>query len=631
MPLIVGTAGHIDHGKTALVRALTGQETDRLREERERGISITLGFAHYDAPNGVRAGVVDVPGHERFVRTMLAGAHGMDLVLFVVAADDGIMPQSEEHLDILHVLGVSRGIFVITKIDLVEPARVEAVREEIEILAHGTTLEGAPILAVSAVTGTGLEALRQAIAAALAAPEPPAAAGPFRLPVDRAFVMRGHGVVVTGTSIAGAIADGDMVRVLPSGRTARVRGLQVHGVPVTQAAARQRVAINLGGVDRPEVARGDVVCHPAIERSTDRADVWVALRPAARTPVEHHGRVRVHVGTAERFGKLILLDGRAALTPGEGGFAQLVLEAPVVALGGDRFVVRDQAARRTLGGGTVLSPFAERHEVGDPATLRALEAARAGGPGAVAAALALSPRLGETAEAVAIALATDADTVRRCLRDGDAVEIPDVVETLWVSRARWTKVETLILEAVAGAHARDPLAPGIALEHVRSRLPWEVAPRTFRAAVDGLVDAGRLVKDGDVLRDPSHRVALDATKDRLAGRVADTLAAAGLTPPSVLVLAEELGERPDALRAVLGPLERAGRVVRVSSELYYHPDAVATGKAAIASHCREHGEITAAALRDRLGASRKFAIAFLDWCDRTGFTTRVGDARRLRR
>jgi selenocysteine-specific elongation factor len=272
MGVIIGTAGHIDHGKTSLVRALTGQDTDRLKEEKERGISIDLGFAHFDAPDGARAGVIDVPGHERFIRNMLAGAHGVDFVLFTVAADDGVMPQTEEHLDILHLLGVARGIFVVTKSDLVDAARVAAVCEEIEILAAGTTLEGAPIVPVSSMTGAGLPELRAEIERQLTMPRAAPAHGPFRLPVDRAFVMHGHGTVVTGTAIAGTVHEGEFVRVLPGGERVRVRNLQVHGVAVAEAGSGQRVAMNLVGIERAETGRGHVVCHEAIARTTVRFD-----------------------------------------------------------------------------------------------------------------------------------------------------------------------------------------------------------------------------------------------------------------------------------------------------------------------------------------------------------------------
>ena len=330
MNVIIGTAGHIDHGKTALIKALTGIETDRLKEERERGISIDLGFAHFDA-DGVAAGVVDVPGHERFIRNMLAGAHGIDLVLLVVAADDGVMPQTEEHLDILHLLGARRGVVAMTKVDLIDATRRRAVHEEIEILLSGTGLEGSPVVEVSTLTGEGLPALRATIAAAVRDYTRPEPAGCFRLPVDRAFVMRGHGVVVTGTAIAGTVRPGATLRILPGGAEVRVRAVQVHGQAVEQAAHGQRVALNLGGVEHDALHRGQIICDPELERVTDRFDAWVELRPAARRPLAGHAEVRVYAGTVEAMGKVIWLDGRAALAPKQSTFAQLVLREPIAA------------------------------------------------------------------------------------------------------------------------------------------------------------------------------------------------------------------------------------------------------------------------------------------------------------
>src|SRR5215470_7292720 len=376
MPLIIGTAGHIDHGKTSLIRALTGQETDRLKEEQERGISIDLGFAYFDLPHGDRAGIVDVPGHERFIRNMLAGAHGVDLVLFTVAADDGVMPQSEEHLDFLHLLGLKKCIFVITKADIVDPARIAEVQEEIEILTLDTTLEGAPIIPVSSVTGLGLDQLRQEIITQLSSYERPPLPGYFRLPIDRAFVMKGHGVVVTGTAVAGTVHEGDTVRLLPGGEETRVRSIQVHGQSVTSAKWGQRVAVNLVGLEKHNLPRGHVVCHPKLTFTTQRFDAFVEIRPGAKRDVENHERVRVHIGTAEVIGKVIILDGREILPPRSSGYCQIVLEEPVVALRGDRFILRNQTAQGTLGGGEVILPFANRHRRAETSVSERLTALR---------------------------------------------------------------------------------------------------------------------------------------------------------------------------------------------------------------------------------------------------------------
>src|ERR1051325_4967331 len=362
MPSIIGTAGHIDHGKTSLIKALTGQDTDRLKEEKERGISIDLGFAHFDLPDGSSAGVVDVPGHERFIKNMLAGAHGIDVVLFTVAADDGVMPQTEEHLDIVHLLGIRLGVFVITKIDLVSPARTAEVEEEIKILTLGTALEDAPIIPVSSVTGTGLAELKNELVRVIQSNQKRAPAGYFRLPVDRAFILQGHGVVVTGTSLSGELKTGDHVRCLPGPHTFRVRSIQVHGKAVESAGWGQRVALNLTGAERASVDRGQVICDDRLTLTTDRFDAFVEVRPAAKKGIKNHQRVRVHVGTAERLGKIVLLDGRDKAEPKSSTYAQITLGEPLMALRADHFILRDETGQRTLAGGSVIHPWAGPHK-----------------------------------------------------------------------------------------------------------------------------------------------------------------------------------------------------------------------------------------------------------------------------
>ncbi len=634
MPVVIGTAGHIDHGKTALVRALTGQDTDRLKEEKERGISIDLGFAWFDAPDGTRAGVVDVPGHERFIRNMLAGAHGMDLVLFTVAADDGVMPQTEEHLDILHLLGVRRGIWVVTKIDLVDAARVAAVREEIEILAVDSTLESAPILAVSATTGEGLEALRAEIVRQLRLPAPPAGGGPFRLPVDRAFVMRGHGVVVTGTAIAGTVHDGDVVRIVPGGDEARVRNLQVHGTPVTEAHHGQRVALNLAGVERQDLGRGCVVCDVRLAHTTTRFDAFVEVRPGARRPLVSHGRVRVHVGTAEVLGKVVVLGGRPSLMPRERGWVQLALVEPVLALRGDRFIVRDETARWTLGGGVVVNPFADRHRRDEPDLTEKLAALRDGDDASAAhTLLGLVPSFACDVATIASALGMDPGHVGAslaCASDVMAIAEAGVPEA-YTTTEKWERLRADVVTRVAAAHREKPLEPGVEMEHLRSQAPFDVSAKMFRWCIDRLCAQKVLVREESLVRLPEHRVAL-ATDARALGEHLERLLGEGrFTPPDLRQLEDALEIDRARLVQVLGVLEKERRVVRVAPDLYYAPEAAEEAKRLLADHCRAHGEISAATFRDLIGASRKFAIAFLDWCDRTGVTTRVGDLRRLRR
>ncbi|MEO2167977.1 MAG: selenocysteine-specific translation elongation factor, partial [bacterium] len=358
---ILGTAGHIDHGKTELIHAITGQETDRLEEEKRRGISIELGFAHHEI-DGTRFGVIDVPGHERFLHHMLAGAQGIDLVLLVVAADDGVMPQTEEHFDILHLLGVERMLVVITKSDLVLPARLDEVREEVAILTAGSNFESATVCAVSAREGAGIEELRADIARELAALPPRPVRGPFRMPIDRSFVLHGHGVVVTGTASSGEVKVGDTLFLRPGGKEVRARTVQLHGEPVDQAAAGQRVALNLPGLETEEAPRGSWITARGVYATTDRFDCDLEVRPGAARPLRSFDRIRLHIGTSEVHGKLIFLGDKDEVAPKQRAFCQIVLDEEILAGHGDRFVIRLETASRTAGGGRVLHPFAKRHK-----------------------------------------------------------------------------------------------------------------------------------------------------------------------------------------------------------------------------------------------------------------------------
>jgi selenocysteine-specific elongation factor len=634
MPHIIGTAGHIDHGKTALIRALTGQETDRLKEEKERGISIDLGFAYLDLSTGERVGIVDVPGHERFIRNMLAGAHGIDLVLLVVAADDGVMPQTEEHLDILHLLGVSHGIVAITKSDLVEPARLDAVREEIAILLAGTTLDGAPVLPVSAVTGLGLEALRRTIERLLAGYARTESTGFFRLPVDRAFVMHGHGVVVTGTAIGGVLHAGDLVRVLPGGEELRVRSIQVHGREVSEGAHGQRVALNLVGVERTDLRRGHVICDPHLDRVTDRFDARVEIRAAAGRPLTSHEVVRLHVGTAEVLGKVVLIDGREPLAPRQSGYAQLVLREPVHVLRGDRFILRNQSAQRTIGGGQVLHPFAHRHRRGDQQMLAPLEDLGPGKtPAAVVRALMnLEPEVAVAPEFLAQAGNLTLDVVYEVVRTDPLLRpLPgsDNVSACTTAE-RWEGLRSAVVQTLAEFHRRNPLAPGLEMEPLRTQIAPQLPPKLYRVLLEALVADAVIARDDSTLRLPSHRVSLKREEEVLAGRAEALIAAGGVTPPDLKQVESALAVPRGLLEPILRELERQGKVVKVSTDLYFGAAAVSQARQIVREYAAAHGDITAATFRDLLGASRKFSIALLDYFDRTGFTLRVGDVRRLR-
>ncbi|MGO9264968.1 MAG: selenocysteine-specific translation elongation factor [Candidatus Binataceae bacterium] len=631
---VIGTAGHIDHGKTALIKALTGLDTDRLKEEKERGISIDLGFAYFTLPDGTRAGVIDVPGHERFIRNMLAGAHGIDLVLFTVAADDGIMPQSEEHLDILHLLGVARGIFLITKADLADAKRLEEVREEIEILADGTCLEGSPILPIAAPSGGGIDALRAEIARQLDGFQARRATGLFRLPLDRAFVIKGHGSVVTGTAMGAEVRLGQKLRLLPAGVEMRVRGIQVHGEAVEHAGLCQRVALNLTGAEKIELKRGDVLADERLELTTDRLDARLEIRPGARRPLKHNQRVRFFIGAAETIGRAIVLEPLGEIPPKHRGFVQLVLDDPVVALAGDRFVIRDETNVRTLGGGVVLNPLGRRSRKPLDLYLANLRTLDAGfGPAAVEAMLNLQESLALTAPRIAQLFNLPLAEVQTALQAAHAVQLSLGDEQGFATAVRWNTIKQFALEALARHHRDEPLAAGLEMEALRTRLPYEVAPRAFRALLDRLARESDLVREDSVVRLKSHKVQLGGASGELGARSERVLRDAGYQPPDLKQLAEELklpATELGRIRTVLGALEREGRVVKIATDLYFAHEPLESARSKLIGRLRADGEISAATYRDLLGASRKFAIALLDYFDHTGVTTRVGDRRKLR-
>jgi selenocysteine-specific elongation factor len=632
MPYIIGTAGHIDHGKTSLIKALTGEDTDRLKEEKERGISIDLGFAHFDLPDGTQAGIVDVPGHERFIRNMLAGAHGIDLVLFTVAADDGVMPQTEEHLDILHLLGVKSAIFLITKADLVAPSRVQEVEEEIKILTFGTSLENSPVLPFSAVTGQGLEELREEIVRKLALVARPPPKGYFRLPVDRAFLLQGHGVIVTGTALSGEIKAGDHVRALPGGQTFRVRSLQVHNRSVDAAGWGQRVAANLTGLEKSSVERGHVVAHEKLTLTTDRFDARLEVRPAATKGIKNHQRVRIHLGTAERLAKLIVLGAKEKLEPKEAAFCQIALGEPLLALRGDHFIVRDETARRTLGGGIVIHPWPRKHKRNEPDLEKRLESLLSDDV------LLLIERFVEESDDFATSiepiyqfLNLKDEEVRSCIgRAPNILTISAEGEKLYSTEKKWRELKKKITHALQEYHASHALAAGMDMEELRVKLPYGISARLFRILVEMLESEKSVVRDGSILRLPGHRVELRAEEKTLTEKIKRLLGASPMAPPELRQMEKDLGAERGKVAEVVRVMEREKSIVRVATDLYFLADCVDNVKAVLYKYLSENGEITAATFRDLLGSSRKYTIALLEYFDREGITVRIGDARRLK-
>jgi selenocysteine-specific elongation factor len=632
MPYIIGTAGHIDHGKTSLIKALTGFDTDRLKEEKERGISIDLGFAHLDLPDGTSAGIVDVPGHERFIKNMLAGAHGIDLVLFTVAADDGVMPQTEEHLDIVHLLGIKMAIFVITKADLVPPSRIDEVGEEIDILTLGTVLENSPKIAVSSATGQGVSELKERIAAILQSQNKIPPGGYFRLPVDRAFVLQGHGVVVTGTGLSGEIKVGEQVRCLPGDHIFRVRSLQVHGKSVDSAGWGQRVAMNLTGPDRAEIARGHVICHEKISLVTERFDAHLEVRPGARKGIKSHQRVRVHLGAAERLGKIAVLGAGEKIEPKQSAFCQITISEPLLALRGDHFILRDETARRTLAGGIVVNPWANRHKRGDGRLQDRLDMLLKGDtPALTEAYIESSTAFALPIEAIYQFLNVREEQIREAIERMKNLRLLSAEgEKLYTTHVKWERLKGQLLEMLKAFHAAHPLVPGMDMEELRGKLAYALSPKIFRVVTDLLINEKLIARDENLLRLASHRVQLGGQEKILMDKIKKILGEQPLAPPDLKEVEKQAGVPRHRLNEVIRLLEREGAVVRITTDMYFLASSVEQLRRTLRKYLTEKGEMTAASFRDLIGSSRKYTIPLLEFFDRDGLTIRIGDIRRLK-
>ena len=629
---ILGTAGHIDHGKTRLVRAISGKETDRLKEEQERGISIELGFAYHEI-DGLQFGIVDVPGHERFLKHMLAGAQGIDVVLMVVAADDGVMPQTEEHFDIVHLLGVEKLIFVLTKTDLVSAERIADTEEEIEILAAGTRFEAAPRIAVSSETGEGIAALQAVIRDTLLQLEPRETSGPFRMPIDRSFVLHGHGVVVTGTANSGQVEEGQALTIRPSGLETRARTLQVHGERLKQAGSGQRIALNLGGIDKADAPRGSWVTAPSVWAVTDRFDCELEVRPGAPRPLASFDRVRLHIGTCEVHGKLIFLGEVSQLASKERAFCQIALDHSILAARGDRFVIRLEAANRTVGGGLVLHPSTERHKPGQGNVHDLLRALRDASPRErIRPFIDLLPSFAAPVSLIEQGLLLPSDELLAALQTNlDLVALPnrEKPETV-TTRSKWEALSVQVGDALSHFHRSHPMSPGMDLESLRSRLRISVPQKLFRAVVELLEETQSVVREESTIRLPRHTIQVPQDERHILERLHQDISKGALAPPDAKQLGTSLELSSDRTHSLLAVLVDQGKLRKISSALYYAPDSLDRAEALLRDHLQRHPEITVAEFRTLIAASRKYALALLDYFDKESLTVRVGDARRLR-
>jgi selenocysteine-specific elongation factor len=632
--LIVGTAGHIDHGKSALVRALTGTDPDRLPEEKRRGITIDLGFADLDLGD-VRLGFVDVPGHERFVKNMLAGAHGIDVLALVIAADEGVMPQTREHFDICRLLGVRHGLIVITKRDLVDDEMLSLVEAEANELVAGSFLENAPIVSVSARTGVGLDQLTVTLKE-IAQQVPPRSSDYLtRLPVDRAFSMKGFGAVVTGTLISGEIAEGDELELLPRRMGVRVRGTQVHGRSVAKAHAGQRTAVNLAGVDVSQLERGMVLAPVGRLRPTQIIDAWIDVLPGASRAIRSRARVRVHLGAAEVLGRVRVLETVGEIQPGKGGLAQLRLEAPVVALHGDRFIIRSYSPPATIAGGLVVDPFAHKHRgkeieqarerlttlissdrVTKFAAFTQAAAARGLRMADIVASTGWTPK-------VSLAVASEAQSKASIIDAGGVL----------ISAARFNQFRQLVVEELEKHHKREPLARGMLRQTLREKLFVHSQPEIFGAVVSSLEKDGAVVAEKDMIRLRKHSVDLSDQDAKLRDLFEQIYEKSGLEGPAVEEAITRAGVGPAQRtygRRILQLLIDNHKIVRVQGEMFVSAKAIQE----LVDKLRQFGSqheperlIDVATFKDLAGVSRKYAIPLLEHLDRERVTRRAGDKR----
>lgn len=632
--LILGTAGHIDHGKTSLVKALTGIDTDRLKEEKERGITIELGFAHMTLPEGIEFGIVDVPGHERFVRTMVAGVGGMDLVMLVIAADEGVMPQTREHMEICQLLGVKKGLVALTKCDMVEDEWRDMVAEEVREYLDGSFLEGAPIVPVSARTSFGLEELRAALASLAAEVDEKSTDGPFRLPVDRVFSVSGFGTVVTGTLLSGEIGTGEEVEILPSGLTTKVRSVQSHGKKEDKSSAGQRVAVNLQGVDQSDITRGNVVVPRGAFRTTRAVDARFTYLPSAPRELRHRATLRLHSATYEVPAQIILLD-RDVLQPGDSAFVQLRLKSQVLLLPGDLFILRSSSPQITVGGGQVLDPAPPRRRRRSAQALELIHSLQDGEDGERIRLLAQESLLsGITREELVIrsgisAKRTDA-ALTALLSSGTIVQMVRDPR-IFISQDSFAALKGNLLAGLEGYLRENPMKEGIGKEELKSHIPRRSDGRFFGPVLSALEKEGKALVDRDLVKIPGRRVADDKAGADLLKAVEDIHRRAGLEPPTLKEMMQDLRVGEKELLEHLNLLVRNERLAKVKNDLFYAPEAIAEIRNRLRSYLEEKGEITPPEFREITGLSRKFMMPLLEYFDQEKLTIRVGDKRLLRK
>ena len=630
--IILGTAGHIDHGKTSLIKALTGIDADRLKEEKERGITIELGFAYMELPSGQLLGIVDVPGHEKFVKNMVAGATGIDLVALIIAADEGVMPQTREHLEVCQLLNIKNGLVVLTKIDMVESDWLELVKEDVTDYISGTFLENAPIIEVSSTTGDGLEDLVKAIDNLIEEIPERDLGNFFRLPVDRVFTMKGFGTVVTGTTVSGRISVGDEVTIYPQGLSSRIRGIQVHNRDVNQIKAGLRTAINLQSTEKGQIQRGNVLTAKDSLRSTYMIDVELALLPTTHRKLKNRAKARFHTGTSEIISTVLLLD-RDELEQGDICFAQIRLDQPTAVLQGDHFILRSYSPVRTIGGGKILNPLPLKKKRFSETVLAELELLNSGD-------------LQEKAEQfvrMGRFRGIDSDELQ-FLTNSSKKRLDEAIKLL-LAQKRITqynkepvafihaefleKANNEIISTITGYHHDFPLKAGFIKEELRSRTIGSRNQRLFNFIINKLIQDGTIVQEKELLRLKDHRVTLAQDQEKIRRQIEEIYLKGGLQPPYFKELKDRLPEKTGT--EVLEVMIKDGILIKVKEDLYFHRDAIEDLKNRLTAFLKENGEISTPQFKEMTSVSRKYTIPIIEFFDRSQITVRVGDNRVLRK
>lgn len=630
---VLGTAGHVDHGKTSLIKTLTGIDTDRLKEEKERGITIELGFASLVLPSGQTLGIVDVPGHEKFIKHMVAGAAGIDLVLMVIAADEGIMPQTKEHLQICSLLGITTGLVALTKIDLVERDWLELVGSEIAEYLKDTFLSGAPILPISAVNGTGIAELRAELDKTVTRLKEKTDDGIFRLPVDRIFSMKGFGTVATGTLISNKIKVGEDILILPADIPARIRGIQVHNVPVEEAFSGQRTALNLQGIEKTTLDRGNVLVRPRTVWPTQRLDVFFEYLASNTRKLKNRSLVRLHTGTTEIMTRIVLLD-RDELPPGEKSFAQLILADKDVVVGGEHFVLRSYSPVTTIGGGMILDTLPGKHKRKNQKILDDLETLRGGTlQGKILVLLERAGFRGINVCSLAFRLGVNVKKIREVLEklfSSHQAILLSGDDTTALSIQLYVQLEDILIKKLADYHKKNPLKEGISKEELKATAVDTVSVKLFNMVLANLGKKEIIVSDKDNVRLSSHLVQLAGEEDALRQSIASTYAQAGLTPPSLSDVINSFKDQKTKAQNIIKLMLKDGELIKINEDLCFAHNALDKLREDYKTRLIRDGQSTPATFKDLTGLSRKYIIPLMEYFDTNKLTVRVGDHRILR-